>query len=417
MSNCQSIQGQTFSIKETVNIHDFYGQLYIQEIPIEVSGLPAIMNEKFGFESIQISIEHKRTSDLKIQLQAPDGTTCWISNRNGGDKGANYNNTVFSQYGKDGLINYAKNPFIGNFIPDGQISYLNNGSNPNGTWKLLIEDLREDFSGVLSSVNITFGNNPAFIKEQKFCSFDNPELCSTTKNGVLLPDVVIVPSFSKNQWQEYAKDDPNFPSQLKIAVAIANTGIGPFEVIADLSTNLDKSNAITDIRHNLTQKVYSLNNKKFSESLYKTGTIYFDSKPGHQHYHVDDWIEIRLIKIINGNKQIFAKGSKISYCLFTTGMLFGKSEFSRINGKQYGIDMPNYGLGDYKSCELLRQGITVGGYDYYGPMYEGQYLELPKDLKNGNYILEIEIDPFNKYHESNRKNNVFSMPIEIKHQN
>jgi hypothetical protein len=59
MSNCQSIQGQTLSIKETVNIHDFYGQLYIQEIPIEVLGLPDIMNEKFGFESIQISIEQR----------------------------------------------------------------------------------------------------------------------------------------------------------------------------------------------------------------------------------------------------------------------------------------------------------------------------------------------------------------------
>lgn len=411
------MEGQVFYVKETVTIHDFYGEFFIQEIPIEVSGLPNKMSEKFGFESLQISINHDRTSDLKIQLQAPDGTTCWITNRNGGDNGANYTNTNFSQYSRNGLINNGKNPFTGNYIPDGQISYFNNGSNPNGTWKLLVEDLRKDISGILNSVSITFGNRPAFIKQQKICSFDNPELCSTTKNGVLLPDVIIIPSFSKNQWIEYAKDDTNFPGQLKVAVAIANIGIGPFEVIADVGTNFNKNEVITENRYNLIQKIYSLKDKKFSEQSYKTGTIYFDSKPGHQHYHVDDWIEIRLVKVVNGRKQIFAKGSKISYCLFTTGMLFGKDEISKIYGKEYGINMPNYGLGDYKSCELLKQGITVGGYDYYGPMYEGQYLELPKDLKNGNYILEIEIDPFNKYHESNRKNNVFSMPIEIKHQN
>lgn len=65
----------------------------------------------------------------------------------------------------------------------------------------------------------------------------------------------------------------------------------------------------------------------------------------------------------------------------------------------------------------MKQGITVGGYDYYGLMYEGQFLQLPKDLKNGDYILEIEIDPQMKYHESNRKNNIFSMPIKIQKQN
>ena len=64
----------------------------------------------------------------------------------------------------------------------------------------------------------------------------------------------------------------------------------------------------------------------------------------------------------------------------------------------------------------MKQGIAVGGYDYYGLMYEGQYLTLPKDLKNGNYILEIEIDPHHKYYESNRNNNLFSMPIKIEKQ-
>lgn len=75
--------------------------------------------------------------------------------------------------------------------------------------------------------------------------------------------------------------------------------------------------------------------------------------------------------------------------------------------------MSNFSLGNYFACSLQKQGISVGGYDYYGMMYEGQYLQLPKGFKNGKYILEIEIDPQHKYIESNKKNNIFRMPVTI----
>ena len=78
--------------------------------------------------------------------------------------------------------------------------------------------------------------------------------------------------------------------------------------------------------------------------------------------------------------------------------------------------MPNYGLGNYSSCNTEKQGITVGGYDTYGLMYEGQYLQLPKGLKSGEYLLEIEIDPDHKYIESNKKNNTFQMKVNIQKQ-
>ena len=78
--------------------------------------------------------------------------------------------------------------------------------------------------------------------------------------------------------------------------------------------------------------------------------------------------------------------------------------------------MPNFSLGNYFACSLQMQGIAVGGYDYYGMMYEGQFLQLPKGFKNGKYILEIEVDPARTYKESNKTNNVFSMPITLRNQ-
>ncbi len=80
------------------------------------------------------------------------------------------------------------------------------------------------------------------------------------------------------------------------------------------------------------------------------------------------------------------------------------------------IHWATYGLGSYIDNREEKQGVAGSAYDTYGIMYEGQYLNLPKGLKNGEYWLEIEIDPDKKYIESNRKNNTFRMKINIQKQ-
>ncbi len=421
--NATAANAQTYFAKN-VQLYDNQNRFFVQEIPIQVSGLPTKTDTGFGIENIQLTLHHNRVSDLKIQLQSPDGSTIWVTNRNGGLEGKNYMHTTFQQYGKNGLVNKAKPPFTGNYTPDGELSSLNNGGNPNGQWKLLIEDLKEGESGFLDSVSITFGNKPAFIRQRQYCNFSQPELCSCNTNNnscELLPDLVIVPQFSKTQYEEFAWNDAAYPGELKISVAIANIGLGPLEVGPETTLTGDCCTADTiqnkdERRYALFQKIYSKTGNSFSERKIKTGTIYFDSKPGHNHYHVDDWIEMRLVQQVKGKRVIVCKGQKVSYCLFTTGMLYEKDSSSYINKKIYGRNMPNYALGEYYACSLAKQGISVGGYDYYGMMYEGQFLQLPKGLKNGEYILEIEVDPEHKYKESDESNNIFSMKINIQKQ-
>ncbi|NNV55066.1 lysyl oxidase family protein [Limnovirga soli] len=212
-----------------------------------------------------------------------------------------------------------------------------------------------------------------------------------------------------------------YPGQLKIAVAIANIGLGPLEVAPETTLTGsccegDTTENKDEKRYCLFQKIYTKTGNGFSERKFKTGTIYFESKPGHQHLHVDDWIEMRLIKMSKGKRVVACKGQKVSYCLFTTGMLYDKDSSSYFNKKFYGEGMPNFALGEYYACSLAKQGISVGGYDYYGMMYEGQFLQLPKGFKNGEYIMEFEIDPAHKYIESNKANNIFSMKINIQKQ-
>ncbi|WP_205942959.1 proprotein convertase P-domain-containing protein [Pedobacter frigidisoli] len=414
---------QTFT-KKGAELYDYYGYYFRQEFKIEVSGLSSIADSTFGLAEVKLNLHHERVSDLKITLESPDGTSIWLTNRNGKDSGANYINTTFSQFGKSGLISAARSPFTGNYRPDGQLEFLNHGQNPNGTWKLYIEDLKKDYTGFLDSIQLSFSNNPAKPIVIKKCDFENIGLCdcaSGKQSCELLPDLVIIPFFTENQIQEYAWNDKLYPGQLRLAATIANIGYGPMEIKGTKdwycgTTKVDGSQTCPDgktSRLNVNQRIYSKEKGTLTFKDLPAGTMYFENKPGHNHYHVDDWVEFRLVKMEGKKRYIISRGSKVSYCLFTTGILYKSDNFSLINGKQYGENMPNYGLGFYPTCNFDQQGISVGGYDTYGMLYEGQYLNLPKNLKNGDYTLEIEIDPHHWYRESNKKNNVFKMKIHI----
>lgn len=421
-----SANAQTFTSKGR-EIYDYYGYYFRQEFDIEVSGLPLRSDSSFGLEKAILNLHHHRVSDLKITLQSPDGSSIWLTNRNGKDDGKDYLGTAFSQFGKDGMISASRAPFTGDFIPDGQLEFLNNGRNPNGTWKLLIEDLKEKQTGILDSITLIFGNIPAHKIITNNCDMEHIGLCSCpdgNSNCMLLPDLVIVPFFTKDQVKEYAWNDPIYPGQLRLAATIANIGYGPMEIKGSSEwvcsgIEVDSSKVCPDgeiSRRKVKQLVYTKIGQKYKTTTTDAGTMYFEDKPGHNHYHVDDWVSFRLIKINKKKRIVVAKGQKVSYCLFTTGIFYKNDKVNKIDGKQYGEDMPNYALGNYPTCDFEKQGISVGGYDTYGMLYEGQFLDLPKNLQNGNYILEIEIDPNHWYQESNRKNNIFSMPVSISKQ-
>ena len=408
-------------------IQDYTGGYIRQEYLCEVFELPSKADTAFGLEKAMINIHHKRISDLKITLESPDGSNIWLTNRNGRDTGKNYFNTSFSMEAVK-YIHESNAPFSGEYIPDGRMEYLNNGENPNGYWKLIVEDLKSDFDGTLDSFSLTFSNKPAKIKVSKRCSFENPELCVCTKgqkNGELLPDLVMLPSFTQNQIQEYDWNDSNYPGQLRFAATIGNIGYGPMEIKGSKQWycgefRVDSSIKCPDgnnSRQLVLQRIYNKQGDFIKYRDVPAGSMYLDEHPGHNHYHVDDWVEFRLVQIKKNRKIIsIAQGQKVSYCLFNSGICSNSDDVCKIYNQHFGEDMPNYGLGNYSSCNTEKQGIAVGGYDTYGMLYEGQYLQLPIGLKNGEYTLEIEIDPNHRYKEINKKNNVFSKQINISKQ-
>lgn len=408
-------------------LSDYQGHHHIDSFPIQIKGLASTIDRNFGLAKICFNIAHPRVSDLKIELLSPDGTSIWLSNRNGRDDGWGYNNTCFRSNGFNGYIHQAQAPFEGEFIPDGRLSFINNGQNPNGTWYLMVQDLREGITGSLHIISLEFGANPMPNMEASPCAFDNPANCQcgqAKKKCVLLPDLIILGKFTQDQIKEYAWNDPHYPGQLRFAATIANIGMGPMETRGRKewfcgNTAVDSSQSCPDgnaPRQRIYQRIYKLVNGSLQYDDVPAGTNYFDAKPGHDHFHVDNWVEFRLVKKEpNGKKTtLLNQSQKVSYCLFDSGICNTQDGLCQWQGKIYGEkSLPNYGLGNYVDCKSNMQGISVGGYDTYGLLYEGQFVELPKDLPSGQYWLEIEIDPQHRYKELSRKNNLFSMAVNI----
>jgi len=411
-------------------LSDYNGIVQADTFTVNVQGLPIVADVNFGISKVCFDITHIRVSDIKVEIVTPSGKSIWLSNRNGRDNGQNYTNTCFRSNGFSGYIHQALAPFDGEYLPDGRFAFLNDGSNPNGVWKLLVTDLRTGIRGTLNYFTLEFSENPLPNLASQPCDFTTPEGCDCTKNQddcELLPDLVILEKFTQTQIKEYPKNDPHYAGQLRFAATIANIGDGPLEILGknewtcggERVLNAGKCKDGSFARQQIYQRIYSKKAEKLVSNDVKAGTNYFDDQPGHNHFHVDDWVEFRLIKKVelgNGKhkKQLIAKSRKVSYCLFDSGICNNNDSLCICNGAVYGNkNLKNYGLGGYSECKAEKQGISVGGYDTYGMMYEGQYIQLPKNLKKGLYYLEIEIDPNHKYKERNRENNLFSMPVNI----
>ncbi len=147
---CQTFTGGGGPINDNTTI----------DIPVTVSGLPtAIDTANFGLETVCINLTHTYDADLTVWIVAPDGTTGLLfSNVGGGDD--NFTNTCLNADAANSLSSGTA-PFTGTFKPLGQMGLVNNGQNPNGSWKLRVNDNYGADQGNVISFSISFGNDPA----------------------------------------------------------------------------------------------------------------------------------------------------------------------------------------------------------------------------------------------------------------
>ncbi len=113
----------------------------------------------FGLESVCITITHTYVADLRISLEAPDGTRILLAEGVGGG-GDDFTGTCFRQNAASSIVSGTA-PFTGVFKPMGQLGRVNNGQTGTGTWKLFVQDTYASDTGSLVSWSMLFGTQPA----------------------------------------------------------------------------------------------------------------------------------------------------------------------------------------------------------------------------------------------------------------
>ncbi|TND08571.1 MAG: Spore coat protein CotH [Bacteroidetes bacterium] len=162
----------------------------VNDYPATVSGLsPATIDTvNFGLETVCVNITHTWNSDLDVRLVAPDGTEIILFSGVGGSDD-DFTNTCLNSNASTSILSGTA-PFTGTFKPQGQMGYVNNGQNGNGTWKLRITDTYPADQGNLLSWSITFGNNPATYSA--FTSSNLPLVIINTGNQFIPDDPKIM---------------------------------------------------------------------------------------------------------------------------------------------------------------------------------------------------------------------------------
>ncbi len=202
-----------------------------------------------------------------------------------------------------------------------------------------------------------------------------------------LPDLIVRPELL----QVTDIDRTTMPGRelLRLTAGAANIGTGPLEV---------RGGALL-----------SPTTSEVMQRLYRSDGTWFDRlagaftyHPEHGHVHFDDWMIFRLREApgegaIGG---VVAEGGKVSFCL--------------LDGVVYDPTLPFFTPREaYAMCGFEVQGISPGWGDTYAWWLPDQWIDIT-GLADGDYWLEVEVDPANRLIEEDDSNNVARVPIRLR---
>ncbi len=400
-------------------------------IPLNVSGLDSLqINSNYGIETVCININHTADRDLAIYIMSPDGTTVELTSGIGGTDD-NYTNTCFDMSAST-LITMGIPPYTGSFVPRHSLGALNNGSNGNGTWRLVLIDYISGDTGSVINWSLTFGYAPPppVSVSVGACDDYHPAACvcpDAATSCWLKPDMFIASSMLADTliWQHESFN------RLQVTNSCANVGFGPMELIGTglwyCGDSLVSGPGLcpdSSYRKQLVKQRIYIKQERLAYFDFKdtiVGMMQFHSALGHNHLHIDDWaintIRLRGPEASPATWPIIGQGQKVSFCIYdhlACGTSFRNCVYD--TAEYIYATLPNNGLGvGYATCGLSVQGISVGYSDVYDWMLEGQDIVLDS-ICNGNYYLVSEFDPSHRFVDNDRTNNITAVPVFLRHQ-
>ncbi len=162
-------------------------------------------------------------------------------------------------------------------------------------------------------------------------------------------------------------------NEIRLTTAIANIGDGALEIRG--------GEAHGDVQ-DVTQRIY---NDDGSYSDVDAGQFHFHAQHGHIHFEDFAAYRLRSVEADGSAGAVVESAEKVSFCL---------------------IDLANHSASEaqsYLTCGQI-QGISTGWADVYDKGLPGQSIDI-SNLPDGEYWLELEIDPLNQLIESDETNN------------
>jgi hypothetical protein len=128
-----------------------------------------------------------------------------------------------------------------------------------------------------------------------------------------------------------------------------------------------------------------------------TGTLEYDTRDGHSHWHFTDFARYSLLA---ADKQEVVRSGKEAFCLAPTDAIHLTVKGANWKPGSTGLGSA---CGDASSL-AIRETLDVGWGDTYEQFRPGQSFEIT-DLPNGTYWIQVVANPDNRLYERSRSNN------------
>ncbi|MGI5826231.1 MAG: lysyl oxidase family protein [Patescibacteria group bacterium] len=209
------------------------------------------------------------------------------------------------------------------------------------------------------------------------------KVLNQNQKDLLLPDLITSPP--EDLYIEASAQVRN----IRFSTTFVNQGKGPLEIVGEK----DEKRQITQATQRMKKTDGTFEEKEIGE---------FVLHPDHQHWHVENYVQFQLWSYLdNGEKdELLATTDKMSFCIFDQEAV----DLSLENAPR----QPQY-----RGCNDVIQGISVGWSDTYRASFEGQELDI-KGIGDGNYLVRTVVNPDQKIAESDYENDEVVVYIEIK---
>jgi hypothetical protein len=137
----------------------------------------------------------------------------------------------------------------------------------------------------------------------------------------------------------------------------------------------------------------------------RTGTMEWDARDGHTHWHFVDFARYRLL---DADKQAIVRSRKEAFCLANTDAI--DYTLPEANWHPHNTDLHS-ACGGYGSI-AVREVLDVGSGDTYSQSRPGQSFNVA-DLPAGKYFIEVTGNPTGNLAESDATNNTAYRPVWI----